>query len=1378
MKRRTFITLNRAVASTVLALASINGRSVCADDMGTISSRVQSQLLSAVPSDATIQGYMSSEATDPLNPSTFGSWSDINYASTAQTNWSPGTHVARMASMAEAWANPHSSLYHNAALAADLRDAMDYWFTFPANASSNQGNPTPYSTNWFDNDISGPQSLGSAMVMAQSDPNNPVFTSSELSLAQNYLANAKRTIPSFTGQNVVDLSIVGVYNSIVSGSSADMSNAFNSMNGTVFVSNFGTDGIQADHTYHIHNIQLYMGGYGTSYINDMLNWATVSTGTSYALTTDQLHTVIDYLLDGTQWFIRGKTLDLAANGRQVTFPSYVGAGTGYVGTIKDALALGNYRTAELQAFLARQQNTINSGAASSTQNTLTGNRYFYDSDVMVQQRPAYYASVKATSTRTSDPESGNSQGLKNLYLGDGVNQIMVTGNEYLGIQPSWNWYRLPGTTVEQDGRSLKPATDWGAVHGNSTYAGGVSDGKYGAEGFNYGRLDVAAKKSWFFFDNEQVALGTAINSSNGSFEVDTTLNQCLLTSSVSYETAGAASQTISSGTVTPANLKWVWQGGVGYVFLSPVSNATVSAIPQSGAWASLNTAASGATVTQNVFTLYINHGTAVSNGSYGYIAVPGITADQMDGYLASNPIQVLSNTSTVQAVHQATLNMTQAAFYSTGSLTLATGQTVATSAPSAIILQNQPSTLKLSASSPQAGSGALAVTLTGVNLSGGSTWFDAMGTATAGFNLPAGSLAGSSVGVTLSNDQSPTPTVTLASNDGVTSSSYTVSVPVMLPASTTFQEDKLTTLSFAGTVSGNAGITQSGPGVLVLSGSNTFSGGLTINGGSVRNLSATGEGAGAATINPGGDMVVGAMINSPITLAGGNLNFSGTPTLSGTITAAASTTSVIQSSDPLTPSTSVNASFTGALQGSGTIVLLNATGVTSPDGGQAFRINSANSSSFSGTIVVSNNAKGELFGQTSGNTTPAGTGNIILTAGDAALGNTLNTLTSTGGYSELNLRNNASGNQIYSNNVQITGTGLTVINPLGTAPAGASVTMGNLQMGAGQTLGVYLASSFSAHPVAFQSVTLTGGVATFAPKPNGFGATNSTGSDLYLGSIAESAPNSGITMSGLRTLILNGDNTYTGPTTVNSGTLVFAPNPLTGQSTSSIAGISGAAPVIVNSGAKLTSDSIQLPSLTINGSVKIRNSATGSATSKLNVLTISGSGALDLANNDLIVEDAATHADSFANLRTQVLNGAAHQSGIFSSTLPTWQPIVVVDNSQVGLTVFGGLAVDANSILVGPAIPGDVNLDDIVNTADFSVLAAHFNQTGQTWAAGDFNGDGVVNALDFNALASNFGQQPTSAVALTTLVPEAISPILLACSVATLIPRRIRITGR
>jgi chondroitin AC lyase len=788
-----------------------------ATDLDTIAQRVTDQLLSSVPSASTVQGYMNSLSAS-------GSWSDINYANTAQTNWTPLTHLQRMLAMSQAYSSSTSSLYHNATLGTDLSNAFNFW------VSAN-----PMSTNWFDNDIAAPQALGKSMVLI-----SPILSPTQITNGQNILGRAKADIPHETGQNVVDEAIAGIYSAVVSRSSADMTSAFASIGGTITVissPNTG-NGIQADHSYQFHGPQLYMGGYGSSYINDTLIWAAVGAGTQYAITPTQQHLLVDYLLDGTQWFIRGRTMDLTANGRQVTFSSYVGAGSGFSSAINYALALGNYRTTELQSFLARQQATISSGAASTTQNILSGNRYYFDSEAMIQQRAGYYASVKVTSSQISQPETGNNQGLKNLYLGDGVNQIMVTGNEYLGIQPSWNWRRLPGTTVEQDSRSLTPSGTFGATKGTTAFAGGVSDGTFGVTAFNYNRFNVAAKKSWFFFGNEEVALGSAINAPSAGSEVDTTLNQSLLTTNVSYETTASSSvQTLSTGTVTPSNLKWVNQGNIGYFFLTPVSNATIQAIAQSGKWSDLNTAESSSTVTQNVFTLYLNHGTAVDNGSYSYIVVPNLIASQMDSYWASMRIQVIQNDSTAQAVRHSGLDLTEATFYSPGFVTFDSGQTVGVNAASTIMLQRpQVNVLKLSASNPNAVSPALAlqVQLTGVKLSGPtSTWFDALGTATATFNLPGGVMGGSTCGMTLSSDGALKPTVTLVSNDQATSSTYNVTGNVALANDTTFNNDQYATLSFSGIVSGSSAITKTGAGTLKLTGANTYTGDTAVQAGTL-----------------------------------------------------------------------------------------------------------------------------------------------------------------------------------------------------------------------------------------------------------------------------------------------------------------------------------------------------------------------------------------------------------------------------------------------------------------------------------------------------------------------------------------------------------------
>jgi hypothetical protein len=60
-------------------------------------------------------------------------------------------------------------------------------------------------------------------------------------------------------------------------------------------------------------------------------------------------------------------------------------------------------------------------------------------------------------------------------------------------------------------------------------------------------------------------------------------------------------------------------------------------------------------------------------------------------------------------------------------------------------------------------------------------------------------------------------------------------------------------------------------------------------------------------------------------------------------------------------------------------------------------------------------------------------------------------------------------------------------------------------------------------------------------------------------------------------------------------------------------------------------------------------------------------------------------------------------------------------------------------------IPGDANLDGVVNAADCAILTANYNQTGLWWMQGDFNHDGAVNAADLAILNANINgpQCPT-----------------------------------
>jgi autotransporter-associated beta strand protein len=97
----------------------------------------------------------------------------------------------------------------------------------------------------------------------------------------------------------------------------------------------------------------------------------------------------------------------------------------------------------------------------------------------------------------------------------------------------------------------------------------------------------------------------------------------------------------------------------------------------------------------------------------------------------------------------------------------------------------------------------------------------------------------------------------------------------------------------------------------------------------------------------------------------------------------------------------------------------------------------------------------------------------------------------------------------------------------------------------------------------------------------------------------------------------------------------------------------------------------------------------------------------------------------------------------------------------------------AKKVTVARTYYGDANVDGVVNSGDFSVLATNYNLgSGAVWALGDFNYDGKVNALDFNAIATNYGASPLASPVLGALVPEPGSALLGAAGIALVFSRR------
>ena len=446
----TFRLLPAIIAAAVVSLFSNDARAQSAE-MDLVKSRIRQSLSSGLASVPVIQDYQATLQPD-------GTWPDIDYASTAQSYWPPRTHLTRMRTMAQAY-HWEPSLQGDATLRDDIFRAFDAWTL-----------RDPQSTNWWYQSIGTPQALGEVLLLMENEVSAGRLAAGVSLIARSYVPRSKGAATN-TGANRVDRAYATMMRGLLTDDAALTSEAFLSIGDTVLVNSAHefAEGIQPDGSFQQHGPQLYDAGYGFGYTQNLMKFASWGTGTAFVFQNRQIRVLVDYLLDGPQWLGRGNTNDYTAYGRGLTRPNSSAMAPGYGTAIDNAVTIcGGYRQPELAAFRQRITEVASAGSAVPA-SALSGNRNFWKSDHIVHHRPEFSISLKTSSTRTLQPETGNGEGLKNLHLGDGVTLIQRTGNEYDEIMPAWDWRRLPGTTIEQGTYSLKPTADWG-VYGTSSHA--------------------------------------------------------------------------------------------------------------------------------------------------------------------------------------------------------------------------------------------------------------------------------------------------------------------------------------------------------------------------------------------------------------------------------------------------------------------------------------------------------------------------------------------------------------------------------------------------------------------------------------------------------------------------------------------------------------------------------------------------------------------------------------------------------------------------------------------------------------------------------------------------------------------------------------------
>ena len=678
------------VMSFGLVLSSMNVTYASESDFATIKTRLKDYFLTldTIDDGSKVETCYVSKAKDYLDLiQEDGAFGDVDYKATASaangTAWSPYLALDRLQAITVAYHKEGNALYHDEEVINKLNKAIVYW-----------GKMNPSSSNWWENQI-GVQLRFSRIALFMES----IVSKDAMDIMLNKLLE-KTPVKYGTGQNNLWFDQNYVYYAIITenGTKHTNSTGFKKLDLKELVDDYlsyclvvqtddnTAEAVQVDNSFYMHGRQFYSNGYGMSMFRDMSFWIYMLRETSYAFEQDVIDLMADYMIDGTSWTIRGDIMELYFGYRPYDYDvGYDNYAAEYIDPLKRMIESDPDRADEYQAILDNIQ-------GKNTVNGKNGNYYMWRSGYASHMRDGYGVNIKMDSNQIIGGEwrgswSGyDKDGGQLIYwTSSAASTITVDGDEYTNVYPTYDWAHCPGTTTAA--RIVQDYANAGRFTNGTEHTIGVSNGKYGNTAYDMNKKGTQVKKGYFFFDDEFVALGSGINSTEG-VNIHTTLNQC------EAEDVNVGGQSVAEGTKEQIyNTNWLYNGKVGYVFLENtdvvVSNSVQTNNPSLWDEAKKNE-------TPATFTAYLDHGLKPSNDSYAYIVVPNTTAGAVSQYAGNTPVTVIANNEKVQAVRHDGLKQTQINFYQAGSLEYKDGYIITVDQPCSIIIDESEDTRKIS----------------------------------------------------------------------------------------------------------------------------------------------------------------------------------------------------------------------------------------------------------------------------------------------------------------------------------------------------------------------------------------------------------------------------------------------------------------------------------------------------------------------------------------------------------------------------------------------------------------------------------------------------------------------------------------------------------
>ncbi len=513
--------------------------------------------------DAAVGNYWRS-----LNPSTHV-WDDLEGPS-AEDSAALLSLFERLETMTRAWATYGSEYYQDDLFLDDLIASLDWLYENRYNENTAQYD------NYWEWEMGIPLRVNDILILLYD-----VLTAEQIDgymrAIDHFAPNVYKTAANRVWQcKVVTLrGVVGKQPQKIQAGSDGLTEAFSYVT--------SGDGFYRDGSFIQHDHYPYAGGYGAALLYHLSDVLWLLSGSPWDNASSERDNVYEWV-DKTYApaLFKGTVLE-SVRGREITRPftgSLLELPVGRTRIVEGLLSLSDFADLShvssinsvlkhhlengdreilfrhLSLWYIQQAQSILDDAAIVSGPPLVGNYPFYNQDRVVHRRPAWVYDIAMHSDRIRSYEWLNGENPRGWYTADGMTYLYLHPEDYNFI--FWSTvdaHRLPGITVARD-LSRPGGAACCALMPSSWVGGAALEGAYGVAGMDfeqqdYSNMDLRARKSWFMFDDEIVALGAGINSASGR-PIETVVENRSLNSR-------GDNALIVNGALQPSSLGWAEQ---------------------------------------------------------------------------------------------------------------------------------------------------------------------------------------------------------------------------------------------------------------------------------------------------------------------------------------------------------------------------------------------------------------------------------------------------------------------------------------------------------------------------------------------------------------------------------------------------------------------------------------------------------------------------------------------------------------------------------------------------------------------------------------------------------------------------------------------------